>query len=150
MQTRQVCARRRPFLIRSAPSGGDATAMMKHRADKIVARFRGTERGMGGERDVFQRGQDVARRQGLDGEDIEARMAGMARAQRLEEFLIPILRIRTAKPSLPTGPASMDELTTRSNTRRKISLSRKRSLRAREKAEWSGIASSKPRSQTSD
>jgi len=116
--------------------------MMKHRADKIVARFRGTERGMGGERDVFQRGQDVARRQGLDGEDIEAGMADMARA--------PILRIRTAKPSLPTGPASMDELTTRSNTRRKISLSRKRSLRAREKAEWSGIASSKPRSQTSD
>ena len=36
----------------------------------------------------------------------------------------------------------MHASTTRSNTRRKMSLSRKRSLRARENAEWSGILSS--------
>ena len=43
----------------------------------------------------------------------------------------------------------MHASTTRSNTRRKMSLSRKRSLRARENAEWSGILSSmlKPQNQ---
>jgi hypothetical protein len=40
-----------------------------------------------------------------------------------------------SKPSPPTRPAAMQAPTTRSNTRRKISLSRKRSLRARENAE---------------
>jgi hypothetical protein len=44
----------------------------------------------------------------------------------------------TAKPWPPTRPAAMHLSTTCSNTRRKISLSRKRSLRARENAEWSG------------
>src|SRR6476646_11357972 len=41
----------------------------------------------------------------------------------------------TAKPSPPTRPAAMHASTTRSNTRRKTSPSRKRSLRARENAE---------------
>lgn len=55
----------RPFLMRSATRGRDAAAMIERRADEIVARFRGTERGMGREGDVFQRRQDVAGRQGL-------------------------------------------------------------------------------------
>jgi hypothetical protein len=55
----------RPFLMRSATRGRDAAAMIEGRADEIVARFRGTERGMGREGDVFQRRQDVAGRQGL-------------------------------------------------------------------------------------
>ena len=42
----------------------------------------------------------------------------------------------------PTRPAAMHLSTTCSNTRRKMSLSRKRSFLARENAEWSGIASS--------
>src|SRR5882762_3953024 len=50
----------------------------------------------------------------------------------------------TAKPSPPTRPAAMHASTTRSNTRRKTSPSRKRSFRARENAEWSGTASSMP------
>jgi membrane protein len=41
----------------------------------------------------------------------------------------------TANPSVPTRPAAMHPSTTRSKTRRRISLSRKRSLRARVKAE---------------
>jgi hypothetical protein len=41
----------------------------------------------------------------------------------------------TAKPSPPTSPAAIHASTTRSNTRRKTSPSRKRSLRARENAE---------------
>src|SRR5215510_1430694 len=41
----------------------------------------------------------------------------------------------TAKPSPPTKPAPMHAPTTRSNTLRKMSLSRNRSLRARENAE---------------
>ena len=53
----------------------------------------------------------------------------------------------TAKPSPPTRPASIHDATTRSNTRRKMSLSRKRSFRAREKAAWCGMVSSRPRSQ---
>src|SRR5262249_29049974 len=44
----------------------------------------------------------------------------------------------TAKPSPPTKPALMHASTTRSNTVRKRSLSRNRSLRTRENAEWSG------------
>jgi hypothetical protein len=54
-----------PFLMGSATRGRDAAAMIERRADEIVARFRGTERGMGREGDVFQRRQDVAGRQGL-------------------------------------------------------------------------------------
>ena len=55
----------------------------------------------------------------------------------------------TANPSPPTSPAAMHASTTRSKTWRKMSLSRKRSLRARENAEWSGIVSSmlKPQNQ---
>src|SRR4029077_3590714 len=41
----------------------------------------------------------------------------------------------TAKPSPPTRPAPMHAPTTRSNTLRKMPLSRNRSLRARENAE---------------
>src|SRR6516162_5812715 len=41
----------------------------------------------------------------------------------------------TAKPSPPTRPAPMHAPTTRSKTLRKMPLSRKRSLRARENAE---------------
>src|SRR5262249_31833362 len=41
----------------------------------------------------------------------------------------------TANPSPPTNPAAMHVSTTRSKTRRKRSLSRNRSLRARENAE---------------
>lgn len=53
----------------------------------------------------------------------------------------------TAKPSPLTRPAAMHASTTRSNTCRKISLSRKRPLRARENAEWSGMGSSMVRPQ---
>ena len=49
-----------------------------------------------------------------------------------------------AKPWPPTKPTAMHASTTRSKTRRKTSPSRKRSLRARENAEWFGIASSMP------
>jgi hypothetical protein len=48
----------------------------------------------------------------------------------------------TANSLPPTSPAEMHASTTRSKTRRKMSLSRNRSLRARENAEWSGILSS--------
>src|SRR5262249_31388317 len=48
----------------------------------------------------------------------------------------------TANPSAPTRSAAIQASTTRSNTRRRMSLSRNRSLRARVKAEWSGILSS--------
>jgi hypothetical protein len=41
--------------MRSATRGRDAAAMIERGADEIVARFRGTERGMGREGDVFQR-----------------------------------------------------------------------------------------------
>ena len=47
-----------------------------------------------------------------------------------------------AKPSPPPRPAAMQLATTRSNTLRKISLSRNRSLRARANAGGSGILSS--------
>ena len=70
----------------SATGGGDATAMIERRADQIVARFRCTNRGMCREGDVFQRGQDVICRQGLYGEDVEAGMADMARAQHSQRF----------------------------------------------------------------
>src|SRR4029077_12086745 len=53
----------------------------------------------------------------------------------------------TAKPSPPTRPALMHASTTRSNTVRKTSVLRNRSLRARENAEWSGTLSSIERSQ---
>ena len=51
--------------MHSATRGRDAAAMIERRADEIVARLWRTERGMGGQRDVFQRRQDVAGRQGL-------------------------------------------------------------------------------------
>src|ERR1700730_18624869 len=50
----------------------------------------------------------------------------------------------TANPSPPTRPPPRHVSTIRSNTRRITSPSRKRSLRARENAEWSGMASSMP------
>ena len=53
----------------------------------------------------------------------------------------------TAKPSPPTKPAARQASTTRSNTWRRMPLSRNRSLRARENAEWSGILSSMLRPQ---
>ena len=53
----------------------------------------------------------------------------------------------TAKPSPPTRPALMHASTTRSNTVRKTSVLRNRSLRARENAEWSGTLSSIERPQ---
>jgi putative tryptophan/tyrosine transport system substrate-binding protein len=56
----------------------------------------------------------------------------------IERCLLASATIRlesTAKPSPPTRPALMHAFTTRSNTLRKISLSRNRSLRARENAE---------------
>ncbi len=65
----------------------------------------------------------------------------------IERCLLASAAIRlasTAKPSPPTKPALMQASTTRSNTRRKTSPLRNRSLRARENAAWSGIASSMP------
>src|SRR4051794_6154674 len=56
----------------------------------------------------------------------------------IERCLLASAAIRlasTAKPSPPTRSAAMQASTTRSNTRRKTSPSRKRSLRARENAE---------------
>src|SRR5262245_11027570 len=56
----------------------------------------------------------------------------------IERCLLASATIRlasTAKPSPPTNPAAMHVATTRSNTRRKILLSRNRSLRARENVE---------------
>jgi uncharacterized protein len=46
----------RLLLTGSATGGGNAAAMVQCRMDKIVARLRCPERGMGGERYVFQRG----------------------------------------------------------------------------------------------
>src|SRR5258707_3760331 len=55
----------------------------------------------------------------------------------------------TANSLPPTSPAEIHAATTSSKTRRKMSLSRNRSLRARENTEWSGILSSilKPQNQ---
>lgn len=57
---------------------------------------------------------------------------------RIERCLLASARIRlasTANPSPPTRLAAMHASTTRSKTRRKMSLSKNRSLRARENAE---------------
>src|SRR6201982_2739134 len=59
----------------------------------------------------------------------------------IERCLLASATIRlesTAKPSPPTRPALMHAFTTRSNTLRKMSLSRNRSLRARERITSSG------------
>ena len=74
-----------PLLLADMRStiGGDATAMLEGCADEIVARFGGTERGMGGERDVLEGGQNVVWRQGLNSKDVEAGVADVAAAQRL-------------------------------------------------------------------
>src|SRR5215831_2823076 len=56
----------------------------------------------------------------------------------IERCLLASATIRlasTANPSPPTSPAAIHASTTRSKTRRKMSLLRKRSLRARENAE---------------
>jgi len=63
----------------------------------------------------------------------------------IERCLLASATIRlasTANPSPPTSPAAMHVSTTSSKTRRKISLSRNRSLRARENAERSETLSS--------
>ena len=66
---------------------------------------------------------------------------------RIEQRLLASASIRlasTATPSPPTCPALMQSDTIRSDSSRRILLSRNRSLRARENAEWSGTFSSTP------
>ena len=64
---------------------------------------------------------------------------------RIEQRLLASASIRlasTATPSPPTCPAWMQSDTIRSDSSRRILLSRNPSLRARENAEWSGTFSS--------
>src|SRR6266702_8820426 len=68
--------------------GDDAAAVIERGADQIVARLRRAERRMRRQRHVRQLCQGMTGRQRLDGEDVEAGMRNVARAQRLKHRVL--------------------------------------------------------------